>query len=254
MNVESPAVLIEACVPSAESAVAAVAGGAGRIELCENLVEGGTTPSAGTIALTVERVGVPVMVMIRPRGGDFHYTPLERSIMLRDIEVARELGADGLVFGALATDGRIDAETTAALVAACGPLPVTFHRAFDVSLDAFESLDVLMELGIERVLTSGQRPSVPEGLELIRALIDRADDRIGILPGGGIDAENVAGISALPGIDEVHVYVGHDFASPMIHRNEVVPMGRAYTPDEYLRTEVSEAGIRAVANSIRSQP
>jgi copper homeostasis protein len=246
-------VLIEACVPSVESAVAAVAGGAGRVELCENLVEGGTTPSAGAVALTRQRVAVPIMVMIRPRGGDFCYTELERDVMLHDIRAARALGADGVVFGALTPDGCVDASTTAALVAAAGPLSVTFHRAFDVTRDPFESLDRLIEMGIDRVLTSGQRATVPEGLELIRALIAHADASIRILPGGGINAQNSAEIAGVPGINELHVYAGHDFRSPMIHRNESVTMGRIYHPDEYLRTEVSESGIRAVVEASRPE-
>lgn len=243
------AVLIEACVPSAESAVAAEAGGAGRVELCENLVEGGTTPSAGTIALTVERLAIPVMVMIRPRGGDFHYTALEREIMIRDIEVARSLGVQGCVFGALCADGSVDSGFTAALIAAARPLPVTFHRAFDVSRDPFEALDVLIDLGVDRVLTSGQRGTVPEGLPLIRKLVAHAAGRIGILPGGGVTAGNASAIVSVAGIEELHVYAARDFQSPMAHRNAAVPMGRAYEPDEYLRTEVDADGMRAIVQA-----
>jgi copper homeostasis protein len=238
-------VIVEACVPSAESAVRAATGGAGRVELCENLVEGGTTPSAGTIALTKERLDVPVMVMIRPRGGDFCYTDLEVDVMLRDIAMARALGADGLVFGVLQPDGRVDALKTAALVAAAGPLPVTFHRAFDVSHDAFEALDTLVELGVERILTSGQQPTVREGLPLIRELAARClDTGTRLLPGGGLAPEDVEEVLAVPGIDEIHVYAATDFPSPMRHRNESVIMGRAYDPDEYLRTEIDPEGLR----------
>ena len=243
-------VLVEACVDSAESALRAARGGAGRIELCANLVEGGTTPSAGTIRATLERVDLPVMVMIRPRGGDFLYSDLEQDIMLRDVETARELGAHGVVFGALRPDGRIDATLTRTLLEAAGPLPVTFHRAFDVSRDAFESLEALVSLGVDRILTSGQQPDVPRGLPLIRQLVERAEGRIGILPGGGIAASNVTRIAAIDGIDEVHVYAAEDFPSAMEHRNEAVIMGRSYRPDEYLRTEVSTEGVREIVDKL----
>jgi copper homeostasis protein len=244
--------LIEACVHSAESAVAAAGGGAGRVELCANLVEGGTTPSAGAIELTKQRLDIPVMVMIRPRGGDFHYTRLERHVMLRDVEVAIGAGADGLVFGALQPSGEIDMEFTRQLVEATGGRPVSFHRAFDLCLDPFEALEALVDLGVDRVLTSGQQPTVPEGLALIEELAKRASGRIGILPGGGIRPDNVASVLAIPGIEEAHVYAATDFASPMTHRNPSLIMGRAYEPDEYLRTEVSEVGIREIVEAARS--
>jgi len=244
-------VLIEACVDSAESAVRAARGGAGRIELCANLVEGGTTPSAGTIAATLERVDLPIMVMVRPRGGDFLYSELERDIMLRDVEAVRAEGADGVVFGALTADGRIDGEITGMLTDAAGPLPVTFHRAFDVCRDPHEALEALISTGVDRILTSGQKANVIAGLPLIRALVQRADGRIGVLPGGGIDASNVGEVASIDGIDEVHVYAGEDFASPMEFRNDVVIMGRAHDPDEYLRTEVSTDGIRRVVEALK---
>lgn len=244
-------VLVEACVESVESAVAAAAGGADRVELCDDLVEGGTTPSAGSIRLARERLDIGICVMIRPRGGDFLYTDLEFAIMRDDIAVAKRLGADGVVLGLLRADGAIDSARTARLVDAAAPLPVTFHRAFDVSRDPMESLETLIELGVRRVLTSGQKASALESLGLIRRLVDVAGERITILAGGGITPDNAARIVAATGVSEIHVYAPGRYPSPMEYRNETVPMGMAYRPEEYVRTVTDPARIRAVVDRVR---
>jgi copper homeostasis protein len=244
-------VLVEACVESVESAVAAAAGGADRVELCNDLVEGGTTPSAGSIRLARERLDIGVCVMIRPRGGDFLYSDLEFEIMRDDIAVAKRLGADGVVLGLLLTNGTIDRERTARLVEAADPLPVTFHRAFDVSRDPMESLESLIGLGVRRVLTSGQQASALESLDLIRRMVDTAGDRITILAGGGITSDNAARVVAATGVREIHVYAPGRYASPMEYRNEAVPMGMAYRPEEYVRTVTDPARIRAVVEIVR---
>lgn len=233
-----------------ESAAAAARGGAHRLELCANLVEGGTTPSAGTIALACARLSVAVHVMIRPRGGDFCYTPLEFEAMQHDIADAKRLGAAGIVLGILAPDGTIDVERTRILAEAARPLLVTFHRAFDVTSDPFEALRALVALGVDRVLTSGQRPSVPEGLPLITELVRRAGGRIGILPGGGITAANVAEIVRASGVREVHVHAARAFPSPMRFRNAAVIMGGRYEPDEYRRSETADDQIAAVVEAL----
>lgn len=244
-------VLVEACVESVESAVAAAKGGADRVELCDDLVEGGTTPSAGAIRLARERLDIGICVMIRPRGGDFLYTDLEFEVMRDDIAVAKRLGADGVVLGVLRPDGAIDRERTAQLVKAAAPLPVTFHRAFDVSRDPMESLETLTELGVRRVLTSGQRAAASESLDLIRRLVDTAGERITILAGGGITSDNVAGIVAATAVREIHVYAPGRYPSPMEYRNDTVPMGMAYEPEEYVRTVTDPERIRAVVDSVR---
>ena len=243
------AILVEACVDSIESAAAATQGGAGRIELCANLVEGGTTPSAGTIALARD-LGVVVHVMIRPRGGDFCYTAREFESMRRDVREARRLGADGVVFGMLAPDGTIDAERSRILLEEARPLRVTVHRAFDVSRDPDEALDALIGLGVDRVLTSGQQAAVPDGLPLIRSLVRQAAGRIGILPGGGITAANVAEVVRATGVREVHVHAARAFPSPMAFRNPKVAMGQPYTPDEYRRVETAAEQIAAVVRAL----
>lgn len=239
-------ILLEACVDTPGDAAAAIEAGAGRVELCANLVEGGTTPSAGSIALAVERSDAPVMVMIRPRGGDFLYSGGELEEMRRDIAVARELGAHGVVLGLLRADGRVDGERTAMLIEDAGPLSVTFHRAFDLCRDPFEALETLAALGIDRVLTSGQAPGVPEGLGLIRELVEAADARIGILPGGGIRPSNVGEVVAIPGIEEVHIRAARERRSPMRHRRTGIAMGSPYEPDEYRLVETDPTGIRAL--------
>ncbi|XP_058399727.1 copper homeostasis protein cutC homolog isoform X5 [Diceros bicornis minor] len=167
--------LMEVCVDSVESAVNAERGGAGRIELCSGLLEGGTTPSMGVLQVVKQCVQIPVFVMIRPRGGDFLYSDREVEVMKADIRLAKLYGADGLVFGALTEDGHIDKELCMSLVAICRPLPVTFHRAFDMVHDPMAALETLLTLGFERVLTSGCDSSALEGLPLIKRLIDQEE-------------------------------------------------------------------------------
>jgi len=242
-------VLVEACVDSIESAAAAADGGADRLELCANLVEGGTTPSAGTIALARE-LDLKLHVMIRPRGGDFCYTAREFASMRRDVREARRLGADGVVFGILSPDGTIDVERTRTLLEDARPLGVTVHRAFDVTRDAREALETLTALGVDRVLTSGQRPTVPQGLDVIADLVRRSAGRIGILPGGGITATNAAEVVRRTGVCEIHVHAARDFPSPMRFRNPGVVMGGSYVPDEYRRSETQAEQIAAVVRAV----
>ncbi|MCP3957067.1 MAG: copper homeostasis protein CutC [bacterium] len=237
--------LVEVCLDSAESAVAAEEGGAHRVELCAGLVEGGITPSAGTIHTTRRSIDIGLQVMIRPRGGDFCYSPTEVEIMLRDLEVAREAGADGVVFGALLPDGRTDAELTARLIAASRPMSVTFHRAFDMTRDPSEALETLIELGIDRVLTSGQEAGVMEGLELVAELIRKAGDRIVVMPGCGITPRNLGQVLRATGAREVHVVGTEAVDSPMRYRNPRCFMGTALHTPEYRREVTSPERVRA---------
>ena len=243
--------LVEACVDSVESAVAAEAGGAGRVELCDNLVEGGTTPSIGAITLARDTLRIPIHVIIRPRGGDFHYGRREIDTMRRDVAAAREAGVAGVVIGALRADGTVDTGIAARLISEAGPLSVTFHRAFDLARDPGEALDALIALGVHRVLTSGQAPSAPEGAALIADLVRRADGRIGVLPGGGIRADNAAALVAATGVSELHVRGAAVVESAMRSRRRGIPMGRAYVPDEY-RWEVTTAETNAaIVSAVR---
>lgn len=248
----APGILVEACVDSVASAVSAQEGGAGRVELCDNLVEGGTTPSAGTIAACRARLHIPLFVMIRPRGGDFLYSEIEREVMRHDIEQARRLGADGVVFGALCPDGSLDADCVGELMGHCQGLGVTFHRAFDVCRDPVETLEGLVTLGLQRILTSGQVPKAEEGQGAIAAFVRQAAGRIGILAGGGVNEGNAARIVSATGVREIHVRGVVQRASAMVHRNTRVPMGAAYTPDEFVLTVTDPARIRAVVDRVNS--
>ncbi|HEX4628825.1 MAG TPA: copper homeostasis protein CutC [Gemmatimonadales bacterium] len=239
-------VLVEACVDSIESALAAAAGGAQRMELCANLVEGGTTPSAGTLAECRRRVDVPVCVLVRPRGGDFLYSAPEFAVMLEDIGRTKEAGAAGVVIGVLRSDGTIDEDRTSRLIAAARPLQVTFHRAFDVCRDAAEALDALIALRVERVLTSGQAPTAPQGVATIARLIRQAAGRIGILPGGGITPENVVALVRATGVSEVHLTGAVARESAMAFRAPQVEIGSTAPRSEYEWNVTEAAQIRRV--------
>jgi copper homeostasis protein len=248
--VSSAGILVEACVDSVESAMAAEQGGAGRIELCDNLVDGGTTPSAATIEACRERLRIPIHVLVRPRGGDFLYSDLELEVMLRDVEWAKRLGADGVVIGALRVDGTVDAERTGQMLTAARPMSLTFHRAFDVCRDADEALDTLISLGVNRVLTSGQAPSALEGASLIAAMVRRAAGRIGVLAGGGLDETNVARLVRETGVREVHVRGTSAVRSDMAFRRPEVRMGGAAPAGEYEREVTDEARVREITGAI----
>ena len=237
--------IIEVCVDFVESAMAAEQGGADRVELCDNLLEGGTTPSAGTIELARENLDLGLQIMIRPRGGDFCYSDIEFEIMQRDIDMAKNLGADGVVFGLLKPDGSLDMERSAALVEQSRPLSVTFHRAFDVSRDAHQSLEDLISLGVDRILTSGQAFSVLEGLDLIAELVHIAGDRIIIMPGGGTE-RNVQKVVEITGVKEIHVIAPKIIESDMIFRNHQVYMGGELRPPEYSRLITDQAAVRSM--------
>jgi copper homeostasis protein len=185
-------------------ALSAVSKGAHRLELCDNLLEGGTTPSYGTIALAQEKLQTPLLVMIRPRGGDFVYTADEVEIMLRDIKICKDLGVYGVVFGALTADNTLDVVTMKTLVDASKPMKITCHMAFDELEDPIAGLDSLIELGIDRVLTKGCKANATEGITILKQLVEHATDRITIVAGGGVNADNYQMIADATGVSEVH--------------------------------------------------
>lgn len=217
--------LFEVCIDSVTSAIAAQAGGAHRVELCDNLMEGGTTPSLGAVELCRERVSIDIMVMIRPRGGDFLYSDLEFDIMARDIERMKATGITGVVFGILLPDGRIDRERMARLTELARPLKVTCHRAFDMTPDPAQALEDLIALGVDRVLTSGQEAGAPEGEKLIAALIRQAGDRIVVMPGAGLTPQNIAAFLKSTHATEFHATAHHTLPSGMVYQNPRVYMG-----------------------------
>lgn len=193
----------------------AVEGGADRIELCANLAEGGTTPSYGLIQRCRESFDVPIFPIIRPRGGDFLYSKDEYEIMVSDVKLCKQIGCDGIVFGLLNMDGSIDVARTSELVELAYPLEVTFHRAFDRCRDPFEALEELIQIGCQRILTSGQKPTAPEGVELLAALEEKADGRIIIMPGSGVRRENIKMIAEKTGCTEFHASLRSKTRSPM---------------------------------------
>jgi copper homeostasis protein len=205
-------VIVEAAVESLDDALAAAAGGADRLELCANLDAGGTTPSAALITAVRERVELPLLVMIRPREGDFVYSDDELSRMYEDVAMARSLGAAGVVLGVLDTFDRLDLERTAALVEAAEGIPVTFPRALDQVARRVVSIDALAALGVARVLTSGGAETASEGTDELRAMVQRAGGRLDIVAGGGVRANNAREIVERTGVTELHARCAGDSA------------------------------------------
>jgi copper homeostasis protein len=245
------ALVIEVCVDSVESAVAAQEGGADRVELCDNLLEGGTTPSFGMIAVAREQLRIGLHVIIRPRGGDFCYSAIELEVMRRDILRAKELGVDGVVLGILTPDGDIDVARTRELVELARPLSVTFHRAFDMARYPFPALEDLAGLGVDRLLTSGQEASALEGLDLIAELVRRAGSRLIVMPGGGV-ARHIGKIVAHSGVREVHLSATTAAESPMRHRNPRVHMGAPLRSPEFTRLVTDGARIAELRRAAKS--
>lgn len=196
-TVEVIAFNIESCARIEQS-------GAQRIELCANPAEGGTTPSCGMIKVAREKTGIALFPIIRPRGGDFLYSEDEFNIMKTDVQLCRQLGCDGVVIGLLQKDGRIDVERTAQLVELAYPMEVTFHRAFDYCSDPFEALEQIIQIGCQRILTSGQKPTAIEGADLLAQLVKAADERIRIMPGSGVRQSNIKELAQKTGAVEFH--------------------------------------------------
>jgi len=223
----------------------AVEGGADRIELCANLAEGGTTPSYAHIKKCREAFGIPLFPIIRPRGGDFLYTKDEFEIMKNDIKLCKELGCEGIVIGLLNMDGTIDMTRTAELIELAYPLEVTFHRAFDRCKDPFAALEELIEIGCQRILTSGQKPTVSEGVDMIVELNKKADDRIIIMPGSGVRKENTKMLAEKTGCIEFHSSLRGKTKSPM----QFIHPAFANSEESYSNNEISPDEVRALRNA-----
>ena len=226
----------EVCANSVESCLAAQAGGANRVELCAGIPEGGTTPSYGEISMAREILDTTRLhVIIRSRGGDFLYSPIEVKTMLKDIEIARKLGVDGVVFGCLTANGEIDYAAMQELMLASQGLSVTFHRAFDVCCSPKEALEQIIELGCNRILTSGQQATAEQGIPLLKELQEQAAGRIILLAGCGVNEKNIARIAQETGIQEFHFSARESIKSEMEYKNESVSMGGTVHIDEYER-------------------
>ena len=207
--------LLEIAVFNIQSAIIAADAGADRIELCENPFDGGTTPSYGTLKTVREKVNIPVFPIIRPRGGDFLYTDEEFEVMKKDVQLCKELGFEGVVIGLLSKDGSIDIKRTSKLVRLAYPLEVTFHRAFDRAKDPIQSLEDVIECGCQRILTSGQVPNAFDGRELIKQLVQLANERIIIMPGSGIRSNNITQLVQFTGVEELHSSARKNIISKM---------------------------------------
>lgn len=238
--------IIEIATSDFSTTRAAVEGGADRIELCANLAEGGVTPSAGTIKQCRQAFSVLLYPIIRPRGGDFLYTADEFEIMLHDVVLCKQLGCDGVVIGMLNQDGSIDTERTARLVHAAYPLGVTFHRAFDRCKDPFEAMEQLINIGCERILTSGQQPGAPEGVELIAQLNKAADDRIIIMPGSGVRKDNVKQLAEKTGCLEFHSSLRGKAKSQM----EFVHPAFASSQESYMNNAIDHEEVKAFKKAL----
>jgi len=242
-------VLIEICVDSVASAIAAERGGAARVELCSALAEGGVTPSAGMIEAVRSKISIGLQVIIRPRAGDFCYEPEEFEIMRKDVLAAKSRGADGVVLGILEPNGNVDVRRTRELVILAQPMNVTFHRAFDVSADLFRALEDVCLTGANRLLTSGGEQNCLRGAETITRLVETARGRITIMAGRGINDTNAAGIIERTGVAEVHAGMSTHVASPMVYRKARVSMGKA-EEREYQRMQVLEENVRKLQRAI----
>ena len=224
----------------------AVEGGADRIELCANLAEGGTTPSYAHIKKCREAFDIALFPIIRPKGGDFLYTKDEFEIMKNDIKLCNEIGCDGIVIGLLNMDGTIDMTRTSELIELAYPLDVTFHRAFDRCKDPFMALEELIEIGCQRILTSGQKPTVSEGVDLIAELNKKADDRIVIMPGSGVRKENIKMLAEKTGCIEFHSSLRGKAKSPM----QFIHPAFANSEESYFNNEISPDEVRALRNAL----
>lgn len=242
----------EVCANSVESCLAAQIGGADRVELCAGIPEGGTTPSYGDILMARKLLEkTRLHVIIRPRGGDFLYSELELEIMLKDVENARALGADGVVFGCLTREGDVDIPAMKKLMKASQGMSVTFHRAFDVCRNPKEALEQLIDLGCERVLTSGQQATAELGIPLLRELQLQAGNRIILLAGCGVNEGNIAKIATETGIHEFHFSARETVQSAMTYRNENVSMGGTVRISEFERNVTTHARVEATIFSLK---
>ncbi len=242
----------EICVEGVDGAVAAQRGGGDRVELCASLVEGGITPSLGTVRATLAAVRKPVHAMVRPRGGDFLYSDREFESMLDDVAVLRDAGVAGVVFGCLTADGRVDEARTQALAERARPLGVTFHRAFDMTDNAVVALEALVRCGVDRVLTSGQALSAVAGLQTLRKLATQAAGRIVVLGCGELRPDSVGMVARETGLKEMHFSAQVAVPSSMKFRNTTLTMGGAAAEREYRHVGTDIDLVRAVIAAARA--
>lgn len=245
VRIKTRPMLLEICIDGTASALAAAAGAADRVELCANLPEGGTTPSAGMIRAVRAIFPRKLMVIIRPRGYDFLYSDDETDVMLHDIHVARDLGADGVVIGCLDADGCVDVDRCRRLMDAAADMDITFHRAFDMTRDPAQALETLAAMGIRRVLSSGTRSDASAGAQVLASLVTQSAGRVSIMPGGGLNERNLAAVIRKTGATEAHLSAREPVAGGMRHFNRGCFMGEFSKNDEYAWRQTSAARVAA---------
>ena len=248
-----PNPLIEICVEGIDGLAAAQAAGADRVELCASLIEGGLTPSLGVVKQALAVAMIPFHVIIRPRGGDFLYSELEFLTMLDDVRACRDMGVAGVVFGCLTADGRIDERRMTELTAVARPMKVTCHRAFDMTRDPEEAIEALVRCGVDRVLTSGQRDTALEGVEILKRTHDAARGRIVIMACGALDADNIAEVLQRSEADELHFAALVTNASGMKFRNPHVGMGGPDLDREFEVTVTDTSAVRRTIAAARKK-
>jgi copper homeostasis protein len=246
------AVTIEVCVENTDGLLAAERAGADRVELCAALIEGGLTPSWGMILEAKRCARRPFHVIVRPRGGDFLYSEVEFAAMRADVAALRELGVAGVVIGCLTPEGDIDEARMRALIEAARPLSVTCHRAFDMTRDPLAAVEALVRAGVDRVLTSGQRDTALEGLATLRATVEAARGRLGVIACGALDAGSIARVRDATGARELHFSALRTEPSGMRYRNPAVGMGGTALEREYANPVTDEAAARAIIAAARA--
>ena len=243
---------IEVCANSVASCLEAQKGGAYRVELCAGIPEGGTTPSYGEIAVARSLLDIKLNIIIRPRGGDFLYSNVEHKTMLHDIKMAKKLGVDGVVIGCLKADGTVDMNRNRELIAAAKGMSVTFHRAFDMCKNPLESLEQIIELGCDTLLTSGQQPTAIEGISLLSKLVEKANNRIIIMPGSGVNEDNIAILADETKAKEFHFSAREPIDSKMEYRNPDLKMGGAVVEiDEFVNNVTAADKVKRTIDKLK---
>jgi copper homeostasis protein len=243
--------ILEICCYSVESAINAEKSGAGRIELCDNYSEGGTTPSYATIQHTIIKTNIPVNVIVRPRGGDFLYSNIEYELIKEDILQIKNLHANGIVIGFLKSDGNIDIERTQEIVDLAKPMEVTFHRAFDMCSDPFLALEQLKGIGVKRILTSGCKNTAMEGIDQLTKFVDKSVNNIIIMPGSGVNENNFEELMSKTGAMEFHSSAKMFENTNMQYLNRDISMGGVDGVDEFKMVSVDTDSIKAMIKILK---
>ena len=241
--------LLEVCVDSVESAIAAANGGADRIELCSNLLIGGTTPSLSLFNEIKSLIDIPINILVRPRFGDFYYSKYEVRTMVEDIKAFNKSGANGVVIGCLDENGDLDVDKMNRLISAADGIDITLHRAFDVCRNPMQCLETAKYMGINTILTSGQKANCVDGIDLLKDLVSHSDGKIDIMVGSGLNSSNIKEIASYTKATSFHMSGKKEVASPMLYKKDDVPMGLSIA-SEFARWVTDEEEVRKAKKEI----